>query len=105
VDYPKDPALPTPFPPGSPEKILVLEARALVRLPLFMKGDAQGARRLEALRVGLCHGRGHGMTIKRRSGSDLAKDAGEKKMWKIFHTLILMRVKPANFSSIILLSL
>jgi hypothetical protein len=49
------PELPCPFHPGSAEKILVLEARALARLPLFVPGDAQGARRLEALRVGLCH--------------------------------------------------
>jgi hypothetical protein len=41
-----DPRAPTHHPPGSPGKIRVLEARACAKLPLFVEGDVQGARKL-----------------------------------------------------------
>ena len=43
---PLDPTLPCPYPPGSEEKILCLMARRERRLPLFLPGDAVGARKV-----------------------------------------------------------
>jgi hypothetical protein len=48
VDDSLDPTLPCPYPPGSPEKIAVLEARAEAELPsLFLPEDAAGVRHLQ----------------------------------------------------------
>ena len=44
--YPYDPSLPCPYPPGSELKILCLTLRRQRGLPLFLPGDAQGARKL-----------------------------------------------------------
>jgi hypothetical protein len=52
---PVNPAEPTSFHPGSAEKIAVLTARAELRLGLFVPGDAEGARCLEHVCLGLCH--------------------------------------------------
>jgi len=41
-----DPRAPTKHHPGSEEKLRVLEARASACLPLFVEGDAVGARSL-----------------------------------------------------------
>jgi hypothetical protein len=46
VEYPLDPAAPSPYPPGSEEKLACLELRAALKLPLFLEGDAQGTRHL-----------------------------------------------------------
>jgi hypothetical protein len=41
------PAAPTAAHPGSPEKIAVLRERAALGMPLFVAGDAEGARQLQ----------------------------------------------------------
>jgi hypothetical protein len=46
VSYPLDPSFPCPYPPGSEEKIACLTLRRERGLPLFLPGDAQGARKL-----------------------------------------------------------
>src|SRR5262249_16941755 len=46
ADMSSDPSLPTPHPPGSPAKIALLAGRAAAHLPLFLEGDAEGARQL-----------------------------------------------------------
>jgi hypothetical protein len=46
VEYPLAPELPCPYPPGSEEKIACLTLRRQRGLPLFLPGDAQGARKL-----------------------------------------------------------
>jgi hypothetical protein len=46
VEYPCDPSLPCPFPPGSPQKLACLCLRRERRLPLWVNGDALGARQL-----------------------------------------------------------
>jgi len=46
VEYHLSPELPCPFPPGSELKILCLTLRRQRGLPLFLPGDAQGARKL-----------------------------------------------------------
>ena len=41
-----DPSAPCLHPPGSPAKLALLAERAAAGLPLFVAGDAQGARQL-----------------------------------------------------------
>jgi hypothetical protein len=46
VEYHLSPELPCPYPPGSEEKIACLTLRRERALPLFLPGDAQGARKV-----------------------------------------------------------
>jgi hypothetical protein len=56
VEYPLHPAAPCPYPPGSEEKLAILEARAALKLPLFQDDDAEGARQLNDVEPGrACH--------------------------------------------------
>jgi len=42
-----DPRRPTRHHPGSEEKLIILQARAERKLPLFLAGDAEGARQVQ----------------------------------------------------------
>jgi hypothetical protein len=56
VEYPLHPAAPCPYPPGSEEKLAILELRAALKLPLFQDDDIQGARQLNDITPGrACH--------------------------------------------------